>query len=129
MRSVKDYPGKGALVLGSMVLALLALSLPGCTAPTRGIQVLAVGNQDVLDLTARDVVQIMRAAGFTDEHIRQHGRAVRDGMATRGAVQVKINDTVEAVFAAKGDMIYVSTRSRGHFYYDVKTGWPQRPYQ
>ena len=51
----------GGLLLAMTMLALLALSVPGCVRST-GIQVLPVGNRDVLDLTARDVVQIMRAA-------------------------------------------------------------------
>ena len=128
MKSIRYYSRNGGLMLAMMMLALLALGLPGCARST-GIQILPVGNRDVLALTAADVVQIMRAAGFTDMHIREHGRAVRDGMARSGAVQVKIDDTVEAVFAAKGDTIYVSTRSRGHFYYNVKTGWPQQPFR
>ena len=88
-----------------------------------GIQILPMGNQDVLELTANDIVQVMRAAGFSDEQIYEHGAAVHDGMARSGAVQVKVDSTYEAVFAAKGDSIYISTRSRGHFLYNINTGW------
>ena len=124
MKPITYYSRNGGLMLAMTMLALLALSLPGCAQST-GIQILPVGNQDVLDLTAADIVQVMKAAGFSEVQIYEYGAAVRDGVARSGAVQVKIGDTVEAVFAAKGDTIYVSTRSRGHFYYNVKTGWPQ----
>lgn len=124
MKPITYYSRNGGLMLAMTMLALLALSLPGCMQST-GIQMLPVGNRDVLSLTAADVVQVMKAAGFSDMQISEHGAALRDGIARSGAVQVKIDDTVEAVFAAKGNAIYVSTRSRGHFYYDVKTGWPQ----
>lgn len=108
---------------GLVFITLLALlSLTGCMRPT-GIQVLPIGNQDTLQLTANDVVQIMRAAGFSDAQIYEHGTAVRDGIASSGAVQVKVDDTVEVIFAVKGDSVYVSTLGRGHFIYNVKTGW------
>lgn len=87
------------------------------------VQIRPMDNQDVLELTADDVVQVMRAAGFSDTQIFEHGPAVRDGMAGSGAVQVKTDGTVSAVFAADGDSVYISTRSRGHFIYNVKTGW------
>ena len=124
MKPITYNSRNGGLMLAMTMLALLALSLPGCARST-GIQMLPVGNRDVLSLAAADVVQVMKAAGFSDMQISEHGAALRDGIAKSGAVQVKIDGTVEAVFAAKGDTIYVSTRSRGHFYYDVKTGWPQ----
>lgn len=86
-----------------------------------------MGNQDVVELTADDVVQVLRAAGFSDTQIYEHGTAVRDGMAGSGAVQVKIEGKVEAVLAAKGDLVYVSTRSKGHFTYNVQTGEQNSP--
>lgn len=122
MKSITYKSKNGGVMFVSMLLALLALSLGGCMRQT-GIQILPMGNQDVLELTANDVVQVMRAAGFSDEQIYEHGAAVHDGMARSGAVQVKIDDTYEAVFAAKGDSIYISTRSRGHFLYNINTGW------
>ena len=87
------------------------------------VQIQPMSNRDVLELTADDVVQVMRKAGSSDVQIYEHGPAVRDGMAGSGAVQIKIDDTVNAVFAANGDSVYISTRTRGHFIYNVKTGW------
>ena len=123
MKPITYKSKNGGVMLVSMLLALMALSLGGCMRQPTGIQILPMGNQDVLELTANDVVQVMRAAGFSDDQIYEHGAAVHDGMARSGAVQVKIDDTYEAVFAAKGDSIYISTRSRGHFLYNINTGW------
>lgn len=123
MKPITYNSKNSGVMFVSTLLALLALSLGGCMRQPTGIQILPMGNQDVLELTADDVVQVMRAAGFSDEQIYEHGAAVHDGMARSGAVQVKIDDTYEAVFAAKGDSIYISTRSRGHFLYNINTGW------
>ena len=112
----------GGVMIVSTLLALLALGVAGCAQNT-GIQVLPMSNQGVLTLTADDVVQVMRAAGFSDEQIWEHGTALRDGLARSGAVQTKVNKTVEAVFAVSGDSVYISTRLRGHFIYNIQTGW------
>ena len=112
----------GCMMLVSALLALLALGATGCMQ-NRGIQVVPLGNRSVLTLTADDVVQVMRAAGFSDAQIWQHGTAVRDGLARSGAVQIKIGDTVETVFAINGETVYISTRLRGHFMYNIRTGW------
>ncbi len=86
------------------------------------IQILPLGNKDVLELTADDVVQVMRATGFSDKQIYEHGTAVRDGMAESGAVQVKVDGAIKAVFAVKGDSVYINS-SKGPLVYNVKTGW------
>ena len=124
MKSIAYNSKTGGVMIAATMLAVLALSVAGCGSRSTGIQILPMGNQDVLNLTASDVVQIMRAAGFSDMQIYEHGTALHDGIAQRGAVQVKIDDTVEAVFAAKDNSVYISTRSRGHFIYNVNTGWP-----
>jgi len=124
VKSIAYNSKTGYIMVAAIMPAIIALSVAGCGSRNTGIQIVPMGNQDVLDLTAADVVKIMRAAGFTDMQIYEYGTALRDGLAQRGAVQIKIDDTVEAVFAAKGDSVYISTRSRGHFIYNVNTGWP-----
>ncbi len=112
----------GCVMIVSALLALLILGVAGCTQNT-GIQVMPMSNRSVLTLTADDVVQVMRAAGFSDAQIEEYGTNLYDGLARSGAVQVKVDDTVEAVFAINGDSVYISTRLRGHFIYNVQTGW------
>lgn len=102
----------------------MVLSLTGCTSyMNSGIVVEPLNSQNVLNLSADNVVDIMRAAGFSDEQIIQHGTAVRDGLAQAGAVRIFVNKRVEAIFAVKDQDIYISTELRGLFIYNINTGW------
>ncbi len=105
-----------------LMLSLLSLGIVGCTQ-SGGIQVVPRANQYVLELTADDVVQVMRAAGFTDMQIWDHGMSVREGLARSGAVHIRVNGRVEAIIAINGSDVYVSTRTRGIFIYNINTGW------
>ena len=116
------YKSKNGAVMIVTLLAFLALGAAGC-AQNRGIEVLPLGNRGVLTLASDNVVEVMRAAGFSDMQIWEHGTALRDGLARSGAVQIKIDGTVEAVFAINGDSVYISTLGRGHFVYNPQIGW------
>lgn len=108
------------------LLALLALGAVGCARNNTGIRVVAMSNRDVLALSPEDVVAVMRRAGFSDNQVLEYGTDLRNGLAESGAVQVKIGKKVEAVFAINlndGDCVYISTRLRGNFIYNVDTGW------
>jgi threonine dehydratase len=107
-----------------LMLALLASGVVGCMMQSdRGFEVVPVSNRNVISLSSDDVVRVMRRAGFSDEQILELGTAVHSGMLTSGAVQIKLNNKVEVVFAANGDDVYIGTRLRGNFIYNVKTGW------
>jgi hypothetical protein len=106
-----------------LLLTLLAFGPAGCAYQNTGIQVIPVSNRQVLALSADDVVQVMRRAGFSDNQIMQYGTVLRNGLAQSGAVEIRINKKVEAVFAVNGDAIYISTRLRGNFIYNIRTGW------
>ncbi|UCF17355.1 MAG: hypothetical protein JSW59_07800, partial [Phycisphaerales bacterium] len=95
MKSIAHNSKTGGVMIAAMMLTVLTLSVAGCGSRITGIQILPMGNRDVIELTAADVVQVMRAAGFSDMQIYEHGTALRDGIAQRGAVQVKIDDTIE----------------------------------
>ncbi|MHC4171514.1 MAG: hypothetical protein ACYTBX_02675 [Planctomycetota bacterium] len=118
-----------------LLLALLALGVVGCSSMrsmynsmfrSKGFEVIPVSNRNILNLSADDVVQVMRRAGFSDNQILELGTDVHDGMFMSGAVQIKLKDKVEAVFAANGDDVYIGTRLRGNFIYNMNTGW-RRP--
>jgi hypothetical protein len=106
----------------SLTLTLLAFGLGGCMG-NRGFEVHPLNNQDVLTLSSDDIVRVMRRAGFSDNHILQHGEDLHIALAQYGAAQIKINNTLQAVFAINGDAVYISTRLRGNFIYNTKTGW------
>jgi hypothetical protein len=106
-----------------LLLTLLASGVVGCMHRARGFEVIPVGNRSVIELSSDDVVQVMRRAGFSDDQILELGTDVHDGLLRSGAVQVKLDDKVEVVFAASGDDVYIGTRLRGNFIYNVNTGW------
>ena len=114
-----------SIIYGAMTLSLfiLALSLVGCAYTGGGIQVVPLNSRSVLNLSADDVVEIMRAAGFSDEQIVQYGTQVHDGLAQTGAVQINVNRKAEAIFAVKEQDIYISTQMRGLFIYNINAGW------
>lgn len=111
---------------GGVIIVLLLLALGGIGCASTGIQVVPLSNRNVLALSADDVVQVMRGAGFSDRQIMAHGTDLRNGLAQYGAVQIRVGKKLEAVFAINrdsGDCVYISTRLRGNFIYNVKTGW------
>ncbi len=108
------------------LLALLALGAVGCARDSTGIRVVPMSNRNVLALNSDDVVEVMKRSGFSDNQILEYGTDLRNGLAESGAVQIKIGKKVEAVFAInlnEGDHVYISTRLRGNFIYDVDSGW------
>ena len=108
------------------LLALLALGAVGCARDSTGIRVVPMSNRNVLALSSNDVVEVMRRSGFSDKQILEYGTDLRNGLAESGAVQIKIGKKVEAVFAINlndGDCVFISTRLRGNFIYNVDSGW------
>lgn len=109
-----------------MLVALLVFGVVGCSRSTTGIRLIPMSNRHVLALSPDDVVVVMRRAGFSDSQILEYGTELRNGLAESGAVQIKIGRKVEAVFAVNlndGNCVYISTRLRGNFIYDVDSGW------
>ena len=130
MKPIRYKPASSSVVgvTGMTLLLLLALGVIGCGSSTRrsGIQIIPLSSRSVLELNADDVVRIMRRAGFSDKQILEYGPDLRDGLAQSGAVQVKVGNKVEAVFAINldhGPCVYITTRLRGSFIYNLETGW------
>ena len=126
MKPIRYNSRNSSLTIMLTLLALLALGAVGCARNNTGIRVIAMSNRDVLALSPEDVVAVMRRAGFSDNQVLEYGTDLRNGLAESGAVQVKIGKKVEAVFAINlndGDCVYISTRLRGNFIYNVDTGW------
>jgi len=126
VKPIKDNSRNSSVTILLMLLALLALGVGGCARSSAGIRVIPLSNRSVLALDSDDVVAVMRRAGFSDEQILEYGTDLRNGLAESGAVQIKIGKKVEVVFAINvddGDCVYISTRLRGNFIYDVNSGW------
>ena len=107
-----------------MSLLLLVVAVTGCEKQ-KDFHVVPLPNKHVLALSSDDIVQIMSRAGFTQEQIVEIGPQLRSGLLNAGAVQVRVGDYVEAIFAVQGDSVYISTRLRGTFIYNIKRGWVQ----
>jgi len=126
VKPIRYNSRNSSLAIMFTLLALLALGVVGCARNSTGIQVVALSNRDVLALSPNDVVEVMRRAGFSDNQVLEYGTDLRNGLAESGAVQIKIGKKVEAVFAVNlndGDCVFISTRLRGNFIYNVDTGW------
>jgi len=128
VKLIKHESKNGGVIIVLLLIALLALGVVGCTQHT-GFEVIPVSSRNVLALTADDIVQVMRRAGFSDNQILEIGTEVHDALLQSGGVYIKVNKKVEATFAVSDDDVYISTRLRGNFIYNVNTGWnrPNRP--
>jgi len=115
MRSPGIHARLLAVGLGLLPPALLV----GCPSADREVEVLP--NQAVAALSADDVVRVMRRAGFSGQEILELGTDLRNGLATMGAVQVRMGQKVEAIFAVDGTYLHGTSRRRGSFIYDLKT--------
>jgi hypothetical protein len=112
--------GSGVIIV-SLLLALLAFGVVSCAQ--KGFEIIPLNHQEVLTLSSDDIVRVMRRAGFSDNQILEYGTDLHDALSRSGAAQVKISKKLQAVFAINGDSVYISTRLRGNFIYNVKTGW------
>ncbi|UCD52168.1 MAG: hypothetical protein JSW27_05925 [Phycisphaerales bacterium] len=86
------------------------------------IRIVAQSNREVADLSPDDVVKIMRRIGFTDEQILELGTELHDAMLTSGAVRVLDRDETEAIARVGGTQVYIGSRTRGNFVYDLGYG-------
>lgn len=122
MKLIKHESKNGGVIIVLLLIALLALGVVGCAQHT-GFEVIPVSSRNVLALSADDIVQVMRRAGFSDNQILELGTEVHDALLQSGGVYIKVNKKVEATIAVSDDDVYISTRLRGNFIYNVNTGW------
>ena len=114
-----------------MVLGLIVSGLVGCGIFNRKsakdrrleLQITAIPNNSAVDLSPRDVVSLMRASGFVDKQIYEYGPDFRQALLEFGGAQIAIGEgQVEAMYKVQGDLVWVTTMTRGNFVYDVKAG-------
>jgi hypothetical protein len=127
------HQSRGVVLVECVLLALLAGDIVGCTpiewphfgsgwgGNSSGLKVRAVSNRDVAALSSDDIVQIMRRSGFSDEQILELGTEVRNALLQSGAAEIR-KGKVEVLFAVRGEYVFIDTRSRGSFIYDIKRG-------
>jgi len=76
----------------------------------------------VADLSSDDIVRIMRRIGFPDDLILELGTDLHRTLAQSGAARVLDKREVEAVLRVSGRYVYITSRTRGVFIYDLSTG-------
>jgi hypothetical protein len=109
------------------LILISALSIMGCAPSTTSyplseLRITPLNNKNTIALNANDIVQMMRWVGFSDEQILKLGGRMHDSLLHSGAAQLEIGNKVEAIFAVNDNFVYIATRSRGSFIYDVKRG-------
>ncbi len=122
MKLINRVSRNSGVIVASLLLTLLAFGVVSCAAH-RGLNIVPLRNKNVLTLSSDDIVRVMRRAGFSDNHILEYGTDLHSALSREGAAQIKVRKNLEAIFAINGDAVYISTRLRGNFIYNVKTGW------
>jgi hypothetical protein len=116
MNDMNNKSGKTGLVIFCSLVILL--NIMGC-ANTHS-EVIPGNNREVAALNAEDIARIMLRAGFSYELIMELGTDLRNELLLSGAAQINVQKNAEALFAVKGNYIYVSSRSKGSFIYDFQ---------
>jgi hypothetical protein len=113
---------------GIWLIFMFVLGITGCASSTTSkhsseeLRLTPLNNKSTIMLSADNIVKMMRQVGFTDEQILKLGSRMHDGLLLSGAVQLEIGNEVQAIFAVNDNYIYIATRMRGTFIYDVKRG-------
>lgn len=107
-----------------LLTPFLFFGAAGCAngGSSSAFQVVPVGSRDIAALNSDDVVRIMRRAGFSDKQILELGTEVRNALLLSGAVEVKRGKIIEAIFAVNDNNVFITTRLRGNFIYNVEKG-------
>jgi hypothetical protein len=91
-------------------LCITAVVLAGCYGAKRLKGVEPVWSQVTCELTADQVVALMREAGFTDDEILKLGTDVRNALASEGGAKIMTTKYTRAMFVVYEVYIYVVVR-------------------
>jgi hypothetical protein len=125
------------MVTRSLLLAALAAAAIGCQAQPaewpelggtttlkrqpagKGLRVLPQRNRSVAQLSAGDVITIMKAIGCTDEQILSLGPDLRDALGMAGGARLMLDNKTRAIFRVDDQHVFVMLASEGVFVYDL----------
>ncbi|OHB61038.1 MAG: hypothetical protein A2167_04390 [Planctomycetes bacterium RBG_13_46_10] len=113
------------LIVILLLVPFLSFGFNGCAQPAENdmtFAVIPIGSRDVAVLSPDDVVRLMRRAGFSDDQVVELGTQIRNAILQSGAVEVKRGKVIEAIFAVNGKNLFITTRLRGNFIYNVENG-------
>lgn len=127
---------RGAMA-GWTLLAVLLLATAGCKKPIIRpaewaelrvepepveIRVVALRNKDVANLSADDIVKVLRRLELSDERILELGPELHNALATSGAAEILVGKKSVVTFKVHGGYLAVRPVSRNGFIYDMKRG-------
>lgn len=78
-----------------------------------------VGGQPA-DLTAGEVVRVMRRIGMPDDQILNLGSNLRNALRTNGAAALVRGSQADVMLAVNDEHLFVQSRGQGSFIYDLK---------
>jgi hypothetical protein len=116
-----------------LVSIVLALEVVGCNDAIRPVEwpelhaegrtgvyrIVPKDNRNVAELTADDVVRVMRQVGFSDEQILDLGPDLRDALLSAGAAVVFDGDRAEMILRVNREYLLVRSRAHGSMIYDI----------
>ncbi|MBN1509365.1 MAG: hypothetical protein JW955_21140 [Sedimentisphaerales bacterium] len=117
-----------------LLLVVLALQAAGCPSGWKKPKWLSgqkqlsgrelrveqrVGGQAV-NLTADEIVRIMRRVGLVDEQILNLGPGLRDALRATGAAALTSGGQPEVMLAVSDEHLFVQSRGQSIFIYDLK---------
>jgi len=79
-------------------------------------------NRETAQLSADDVIVVMKRIGFSPEQILDFGPALHDAVLHSGAARVRVGKRVEAILQVRGRLLFIRSNSRGSFIYDLDKG-------
>lgn len=118
-----------------VTLGVMVFTVSGCAHWTQQrnryskaateLKVVPFSTRHAIALAAPDVVNIMRAANFTDQQIYELGTQVRDALMTVGGVQIQVTSNNKTKVAVQfvineEDYVLVTSMASGYFVYDVR---------
>ncbi len=116
-------------VAGVLILMLLGLGSGGCgglfkrsSDDSLQLRVVPQENRDQADLSAKDILRVMERVGFSDEQIIQLGPELHRALQTAGAAEIKLGKKTEMAFGVNGERLFITSRSRGTFVYNIASG-------
>jgi len=100
-----------------VLMMFFLLSLAACSGPH-----FSPGpNSEYIDLSAEDVINVLAAAGFSEDKIVSEGQEFRNILAGSGSAMLKDGSATIAMFTVKSGLVHISTMNRGSFIYNPGT--------
>jgi hypothetical protein len=101
-----------------ILLLVVLFGFAGCAES--GFRIEPLSNHDKAYFSLQDIVGLMLQAGFSDDDIHFYGSDLRKVLTKSGAARVYINGEEEATFTVDDKSVYVSSKSKGIFIYNLR---------